>query len=324
MKIKKRFCMFLSILMLLVFTGCSASNEMATDSAVTNGFKGDYSYSTEQGSPEVAPDMTGNSSGTSIPEGRKWIVTVDMRAETEDLNALLEQINQHVADLNGYVEDQNIYNGSTYASRRYRYANLTIRIPADQADSFTTQMGSLSNVVSHNKRLDDVTLSYVATESRMKALQAEEARLLELMGKAETMSDLLAIESRLTDVRYELESVTSQLRVYDNLVDYATINLNIEEVQEYTPVAEETLWQRISSGFMDSLKGLGNFFVELFVFLIVSLPYLAFIAAIVVVIVWLCKRSAKKRRAKRAACPPPVYPPYPPKDSPPAQGDNVQ
>lgn len=331
MKMRKWISIILAVTVLLMLAGCGASNELMTESAVNGGYDKApemdnlYRVDMEYGSTQEA--TAENANQTSIPEGRKWIVTIDMRAETEDLDALLAQINQRIAELGGYIEDQNIYNGSNYASHRYRYANLTIRVPADQADSFTTQVGSISNVVSHNKSLDDVTLSYVATESRMKALQAEEARLRELMGKAETMSDLLEIEARLTDVRYELESVTSQLRVYDNLVDYATINLNIEEVQEYTPVAEETLWQRISGGFMDSLEGLGNFFVELFVFLIVSLPYLALIAAIVVLIVFLCKRSAKKRRAKRAACPPPAYPPYPPQNyppAPPAQNDDAK
>ena len=300
MKMRKWISIILAVAVLLTLAGCGASSDLRTEAA--NGAYDSTVMEPEKGyTSDMGYNSSQNTSQASAPEGRKWIVTIDMRAETENLDTLLEQVNQRIAELNGYIENQSIYNGSNYSSRRYRNANLTIRIPADQAENFTAQVGTLSNVVSHNKRMDDVTLSYVATESRMKALQAEEARLLELMAKAETMSDLLEIEARLTDVRFELESVTSQLRVYDNLVDYATINLNIEEVQEYTPVVEETVWQRIGSGFLDSLKGVGNFFVELFVFLIVSLPYLALIAVIIILIVFLCKRSAKKRRAKRAA-----------------------
>ena len=247
-------------------------------------------------------------------QARKWIVTVRMEAETDDLDILLAQLEGKIAALSGYVEDQQIYNGSAYSGRRYRYANLTVRVPADQVEAFTEHMSGISNIISKNKTMDDVTLQYVATESRMKALKAEEERLLELMAQAENMSDLLQIEARLTDVRYELESVTSQLRVYDNLVDYATIHLNLTEVQEYTPVEEETLWQRISGGFVESLKNLGNFFVELFVALIVGLPYLVFIGAIVVVVVILCRRSAKKRKQKSLQRPP--YPYAPPQNPP--------
>jgi len=321
---KKILSLLLCAALLLTLTACGGSSK--TEAMYSAGAM------VEEAAPMEAPmaadntaSLKGSQSGsTALPEGRKWIITIDMNVETDNLEVLMADLDEKINALGGYVEDQNIHNGSNFSSRRYRNANLTIRIPDEKVDQFTSEVTGMANVVSQNLRREDITLKYVATSSRVTALETEEARLLELLSKAETMEDLLTIEARLTDVRYELESVTSQLRVYDNLVDYATINLNIEEVQEYTPVAEETLWQRISGGFMDSLEGVGNFFVELFAFLIISLPYLALIAAVIALIVFLCKRSAKKRRAKRAACPPPVYPPYPPQNMPPAQGDNQQ
>ena len=126
----------------------------------------------------------------------------------------------------------------------------------------------------------------------------EEARLLELLAQAETMSDLLAIESRLTDVRYELENYTSRLRVYDNQVDFATIYLDLEEVQEYTPVAERTVWQRITEGFADSLDGLWEDLTDIFVWVIVSLPYLVVWAVVITVVVLLARKLRKGRPVK--------------------------
>ena len=114
------------------------------------------------------------------------------------------------------------------------------------------------------------------------------------------MSDLLEIEARLTDVRYELERVTSQLRVYDNLVDYATIYLGIDEVKEYTPVEEETLWQRISGGFVRSLKGLGETLLDVAVWLIVNLPYLAVLAAVAWAVIAIIRRLRRKNPVKKA------------------------
>lgn len=317
MKVRKILCTVLVLAMVLTLLGCGAGAAM--DSVVSNGFAApememskDMLYDAEM--PNMAPDSPAENGNTQNPaeQARKWIVTVRMEAETDDLDVLLAQLDSKIAGMSGYVEDQQVYNGSAYSGRRYRYANLTVRVPADQVEAFTEHMSGISNIISKNKSMDDVTLQYVATESRMKALKAEEERLLELMAQAENMSDLLQIEARLTDVRYELESVTSQLRVYDNLVDYATIHLNLTEVQEYTPVEEETLWQRISGGFVESLKNLGNFFVELFVALIVGLPYLVFIGAIVVVVVILCRRSAKKRKQKSLQRPP--YPYAPPQN----------
>ena len=320
MKVRKILCTVLVLAMVLTLLGCGAG-KATMDSVVSNGFAApememskDMLYDEVPMSTQASANVPDTQNPAEQP--RKWIVTVKMEAETDDLDVLLAQLEGKIAALSGYVEDQQIYNGSAYSGRRYRYANLTVRVPADQVEAFTEHMSGISNIISKNKSMDDVTLQYVATESRMKALKAEEERLLELMAQAENMSDLLQIEARLTDVRYELESVTSQLRVYDNLVDYATIHLNLTEVQEYTPVEEETLWQRISGGFVESLKNLGNFFVELFVALIVGLPYLVFIGAIVVVVVILCRRSAKKRKQKSLQRPPYPQQPYMPPQNP--------
>lgn len=245
--------------------------------------------------------LTGDTDSTVLPEGRKWIITVNMSAETEDLDALMEALNGKISGLGGYVEDQDSYNGSMYSSRRYRSASLTVRIPAERVDEFTEEMSGIANVVSTNLSREDITLSYVATESRVKALQTEEARLLELMEQAETMADLLEIESRLTDVRYELENRASQLRLYDNQVDYATIYLSIDEVQEYTPVEEPTVWERISGGFVSSVKGVGNGLLDLLVWMLAKSPYLVILGGVTVGVVVLVKKRKARKAAKKAA-----------------------
>ena len=237
------------------------------------------------------------SSPTALPEGRKWIVTIDMNVETDDLDTLTDNLNQKINSLGGYVEDQSIHNGSNFSSRRYRSANLTVRIPDEKADTFTGEVAGMANVVSQNLRREDITLKYVATSSRVTALETEEARLLELMAMAKNMEDLLLIEKRLTEVRTELEQVTSQLRLYDNLIDFGTIHLNLQQVTKFTDTTQEpTVWQRIGSGFLESLEGIGDFFVEIFVWIVVASPYLAILAVGVIVIVLLVKKASRKHK----------------------------
>lgn len=245
--------------------------------------------------------LKGTESGsTDLPEGRKWIITIDMNVETDNLDNLMENLERQIRTLDGYVEDQNIHNGSSYASRRYRSANLTIRIPDESVDQFTSNVSSIANVVSQNLRREDITLKYVATSSRVTALETEEARLLELLAKAETMEDLLEIEARLTDVRYELENYASQLRLYDNQVDYATIYLYIDEVQEYTPVEEPTFFERIQTTFSHSLEGLGDGIVNLTVFLVGNSPYLLVYGALGIAIGLLIRRIRRANAARKA------------------------
>ena len=299
---KKMLSLLLCLCLLCSLTACGASSKSEAMM-----YAGAVMEEAAQEAPAATADnavsLKGSQSGsTSLPEGRKWIITIDMNVETNDLDSLMENLEKEIKAQGGYVEDQNIHNGSTHSSRRYRSASLTIRIPDEKADPFTNEISGLANVVSQNLRREDITLKYVATSSRVTALETEEARLLELLAKAETMEDLLEIEARLTDVRYELENHASQLRLYDNQVDYATIYLYIDEVQEYTPVAEPTFFERIKNTFSDSLEGLGDGIVNITVFLVGNSPYLLTFGVIAFLVIKLAKRRGKislKKKPKK-------------------------
>ena len=298
MKNRKYLAIILSaVLIVSLLAGCAKSMDA--------GMAEDYYYNApESAGSGVYDDSYKEVGEASIAEAeltdRKLIKTVELNAETEDLDELLSALTQQVNQLGGYVENQRVYNGSAYSKYRSRSASMTIRIPAEKLDAFVNHVEGSTNIVSHYSYIDDVTLTYVATESRVNALVAEEQRLLELLSQAETMSDLLEVEARLTDVRYELESVTSRLNVLKNQVSYSTVNLSIDEVVEYTPVEEETFWQRISGGFMDSLKGIGDGVVEVTVFVLANLPYLVLLAACAVAVIFLAKRNIRRKKAKKA------------------------
>ena len=301
---KKYLSLLLSLALLAaLLTGCGSAGKSAAsyDSGMV-----EYAVSDEAAMAPAEGAAMKNSAAdtgsTQLPQNRKWIVTVNLTAETDDLDALRSALDEKIAALNGYVEDQSVYNGSIYDSgRRYRSANLTVRIPADSIDAFLQDVGGLANIVRQNKSIEDVTLSYVATESRLKALETEEARLLELLSQAETMTDLLEIEARLSEVRSELENYASQKRLYDNQIDYATIYIAIEEVQEYTPTEEPSLWERIRDGFKDNLEGVGEGLLDVLVWFIVSIPTLVVLAVVVLILVLIVRHIRRRRKAKKTA-----------------------
>ena len=289
---KKILTFALVLVMLMAMTGCGASsNKNVTMEAAPM----------EPMMDSAAGGVMMNASGAMKNEsvkaetGQKLIRRVNIDAETEDLDALLSQLQADIAAAEGYIESQNLHNGSNYSSYRSRSANLTIRIPADKLDGFVVELKDVSNVVNYNESQEDVTLTYVSTESRIKALETEQARLLELLAMAENMSDLLEIEARLTDVRYELESVTSQLLVLANKVDYATVNLYITQVKEYTEVDEQTVWQRIGSGFKQNLKNLGEGVVDFFVWIVTYSPQIVLSVALIGGGAWALRRIKGKK-----------------------------
>lgn len=298
MKIKRNLIVLFVVLFAVgLLAGCGASskyNDTAADAPAA---------AEPMESPimdmESSLSSSTNAEQSALPENEKIITTLYLDAQTEDMDAILDTVNAKIAELGGYMEAQEIYNGSAYASYRYRHAYLTIRIPSDKLTGFVEHVSANANIVSENTTTENITLSYVAVESRIAALELERDRLMALMEQAEDMEDLLLIEARLTEVLSELEEVTAQLRLYDNKVNYSTVHLNIEEVKEYTQVEEEpeTVWERIASGFTKSLKNVGNGFVNFFVFVVSKLPYLLLIG-VVVAVVFFVIRGSKRRKNK--------------------------
>jgi hypothetical protein len=298
-KMKKFIALTLAVLMVAgLLAGCGGSSMTADkaapreEMAVESPAAGNLLYGANGSTKSLTDSAVANTD-------QKLIKTVRMDVETEDLEALLPLISEKISALGGYVEEQELYNGSSYSSYRSRSASLKVRIPAQDLNSFVENIKGVSNVVTYNESTENVTLTYVATESRMKALEVEQERLLELLSKAENMSDLLEIESRLTDVRYELENVTSQLRVLSNRVDYATIHLYIAQVRIYTETEPQTVWQRIGSGFKENLHDIGENLTDFFVWLVTYSPQLILWAIIIAVAVTVAKKKIAKRKAKK-------------------------
>lgn len=292
MKMKRFFTITLIFLLVAsLFYGCGAKSE--------NGMAASGELKGEIKDESVTSDMVTGATGNSTPipaSGQKLVRRVWLTAETEEMDTLLGGVAAKIEELGGYVESRNIQNGSQYSGRRYRSGELTIRIPAERLDAFVSHVSDSANITNNREITENITLSYVATQSRITALETEEKRLLELLAGAKDMGDLLEIEKRLTEVRSELETVTSQLKIYDNQVSYGTIFLTVQEVKEYTVTEEPTtVWGRIGAGFMESLKDLGAFFTELFVFLIAGLPYIVLIGVVGFGIILLIKRGRKRK-----------------------------
>jgi hypothetical protein len=208
-----------------------------------------------------------------------------------------------VAELGGYYEQKSVYRrGSRDDGSYYHSGDFMIRIPAENLDRFVSMVGEEANVTSTSESTENVTLTYVSTQSRVQALETEQTRLLELLENAQTMEDLLTIEARLTDVRWELENYASQLRVLDNQVNYSTIHLNVWEVDEPTVIAERTVWQKIGDGFTKNTSKMWNGLVNFFIWLITVIPYLiplTLIAGAVVLAVRLLKKVKIRKKAKK-------------------------
>ena len=310
--LKKKMAKVLTgVLALSMLSGCGSASKMAMESAYDTAASnysaaggvyydsGDYEYADE------VSEENGSSQAETVEKGettgRKLIRNVDMDVETENFDALLASAQSQAEELGGYIESSSISN-SSYASSTSaaRSARLTARIPSEKLDGYLAGISKQSNVTRKSESTEDVTLQYVDLQSHKKALLAEQESLLSMMEQAESIEDIIAINEQLTDVRYQIESMESQLRSYDNRVDYSTVYLYIDEVEVYTPVEEETVWERISTGFVDSLKNIGEGLKEAAIWFVIHIPYLVIWAIVIAIIILILKKIKKRTKRIRA------------------------
>ena len=300
-----------------LFTGCGSSKESYSAAAAENSAaydtggvyattdtaaaaEMDYEFSMSEEAKLEEAGMGPLEDNVQATE-RKLIKTVDLSVETEEYDTLLANLEQQIAGLGGYIEYQNQYNGSYYSGyQETRDAFMQIRIPVEHMDEFVVNVGEWTNIRNKEERVEDVTLQYVDLESRKKALTTEQDRLLELLEKAESVEDIISIEARLSDVRYELESMESQLRTLNNQIDYSTINLSIQEVRRLTPTEEKSVWDKMRNGFVKTIYNIGDDIEYGFIWFVVNIPYFIIWIVIIVVVILVFRAWRKKRRKKQA------------------------
>lgn len=234
-----------------------------------------------------------------VQSERKLIRTVRLEMQTREFDKLTGGLQNKIQEMNGYIESSSVW-GNSYYNNSTRSSEYTVRIPADRLDEFIEAASGMGNVTYKNESVEDVTLQYVDVESHQKALETEQARLLELLEQAENLEDLLTIESRLSEVRYELENYGSQKRVLDNQIDYSTVYMTISEVERITEVGEKSFFEEIADRFGDNLYNVGRGLREFVIMFIGSLPVLA-VWAVVIAVVALVLRKAfygKKKEKK--------------------------
>lgn len=257
----------------------------------------------ESAAPPAEGAGLSDSTSISPPSqtGRKLIRNVGMTVETDSFDQLVKSLTDKIGELGGYVEQSEISGNSLNRQNEPspRYASLTVRIPLDKVDGFVTAVESNGNVTNKSESTQDITLQYSDLESRKRSLTVEQDRIWALLEKADTLESVIVLEERLSEIRYELESMESQLRLYDNQVDYSTVYLTINEIRDpaaFTPTGEEGPMQQIKSGFYKNLKSISHGLSGLFIWLAASSPFWIPVAAAAAVVLYVIRRRKKKER----------------------------
>lgn len=307
---KKALSLLLAVLLVFALCACGSADTASSSPAASY----DMAY-TEAAYPAEAEEGYGGfavTGGTQLesgsgaaPEGspEKLIYSASATVETTEFDGTIEKLSALVEQYGGFVESSSV-NGSNYytQSRGYsstRYASYVIRVPSDKFSALMGSLSTLGNVPYSHTYTENITAQYYDTDARLTAYQTQEARLLEMMEAAETVEDLIAIEEKLTELRYQIESLQSTLKNWDRQVAYSTLDLEVQEVVAYTPESSMSYAEELALALSNGLKRTGEFFKDLLLVVVGALPALVILAVVLAILIPVWKKRRKARKAKK-------------------------
>ena len=304
----------IALAMSLCLLGCGGSS--GSDSAAASSSAA-YSMETQAGAglayeDSIAYDRESEEGQTTsaLPDERKIIRHASMDLETREFDSAVQQIEALVTEAGGYIESssQEGYSLEYQGDYRERYASIQARIPSEKLDGVMASVGGLCNVLNQSESMDDITDSYYDAQARLDSLEIQEERLLELLSQATSLEDMITLESALSEVRYQIESLTASLRRMDSQVTYSYLDISLREVVEYRAIQEkpQNFGEQMAAAFGRGIDGMVAGLQSFALFVAEagpSLVLLALVIFLIVLIVRACSRSARKRREARGLPP---------------------
>ncbi len=271
----------------------SDSAEYYGDSAYYQGSNGGSAMKPSYDSEAMASDAMVSDEGYSYAAGenesnrtenelvtpdKKLIVTATMSTETQDLDATIATLTSQVSAYEGYIQKSSIFNRG--ANRVYE---ATFRIPAARYQAFLDSIQDAGNTLNYFEETEDITDTYTDIQARLTTLKAQEERVMELYKQAASIEDLMKVEERLSDLRYQIEYFEAQIRNYDLLTAYSTLTISVSETKTYTPTSPSfftRLGNAFHNGWQNFLDNIGDFLIDVAynLWTLIFLAVLGFIA----------------------------------------------
>lgn len=287
---------------LLSLTACSGggSDAPSADNALTAGGGAGGDAAAEAPAPEAAYDADGSAS-KAAPEARNAVDLVEQQAvirngavslRSDDVGKTRFDVQALVDQHDGTIADDRTETDKTGKPLRSR---MVLRVPSSDFDEVMSALGNgeLAELASTTSTAEDVTTQVIDVDARIKAQQASVQRVRQLLARAQSIRDIMAIESELSNRQAALDSLTQQQTYLKDQTSLATIKVSIERKPD--PVVKKK--HEDKTGFLAGLgagwDGLRHFIVAALTVVGAVLPF-AVVALLVGVPVWLLVRRLRR------------------------------
>jgi hypothetical protein len=170
---------------------------------------------------------------------RKLVKNAELRLRVEDPEAAEKPVAAIMEKYGAYAAEVRIYDNS----RTY-----TIRVPSASYEPLLAEVNGIGKILYRTESAEDVTLRYYDLEGRLATKQELLKTFQGYLGKAENIEEIMTVERRIAELQQEIDWTGTQLRSLADLVDYATVDLELRGPSSSSP-SKPSAGERLSSLF---------------------------------------------------------------------------
>lgn len=312
---KRVLFIILAVVAVFLIIGFSFSR-LSQRAATSNQFSRDLKYAVGSGGGSPAVEMpaaeapasafdTANSavdfyspeSQAVQPQERLVIENADLAIVVTDPKARMAEINALANEMGGYVVSSNLYQSFTSFGMEVPEASIVIRVPSERLDEALAQIKEgVVEVVRENRSGQDVTNQYVDLQAQLRAKEAAEKKLLEIMDQAVRAEDVLAIYLQVQSVQTQIEQLKGQIKYLEESAALSSISVQLI-AEEGTQPIEVGPW-RPEGAAKEAIQDLILFFqnfVDFLIYFVLSILPSLILVAIPLYLVYLIGRAAYRR-----------------------------
>jgi Domain of unknown function (DUF4349) len=310
---KRTLFIILTVIAVFLVIGISFTNLVSQRASISNNVSRDFAYGSGGGAPPVleapaAPESAVSSAQDALnttgqaAQERLVIENADLTIVIKDPKSRMKEISDLAKQMGGYVVSSNLYQ-DTSTGKEVPQASIVIRVPSEKLDEALAKIKEGAVDVPHENRSgQDVTSQYVDLQSQLKAKQAAEKKLLEIMDQATRAEDVLAIYLQVQTVQTEIEQLKGQIKYLEESAALSAISVQLIAEESTQPI-EVGPWKpegAAKEAIQDLIFFFQNFVDFLIRFVLLTLPSLILIS-IPLFLVYLVGRVVYRRFRKSRA-----------------------
>lgn len=289
---KKFVLVILSISFIFILSSCGAN-------------RGTNDIQVEPQTPSNVPSQEYKGSedrsiteSSSLKQQRKIIQNAHLNLEVQDPAGANNAINDEVARLGGYIS-----NSSKTETKRGLKIYIEIRLPSQKLNDFIKYFDNIGKVKDLTISTEEITSDYYDVKARLENALNQRQKLFEIMEQAKTIDEILKVQKEIDTVQERIEKLQGQIKLWDNLVDFSTVRVDIiqdpkafksQNEPKLNPFSFTQWWSYIKNGFI----GVLNFMIVFFQWVVIILVDAAIPLAIVIIIFLIIMRIKNRRKSK--------------------------